>query len=60
MYTDNIDLPGSLDGWTDFHLIETFKLTSKPKLREMVAKELEKRIQLSHTNHTSVNDNKNC
>jgi len=60
VYIDNIELPSSLDGWTDLHLVETFKLTRNLKLREIVAKELEKRIQLSHTNHTSVNDNKNC
>lgn len=38
------ELPNSLKGWTELHLIETFKLSRNPQLREMVAKELEKRI----------------
>jgi len=38
------ELPRSLEGWTELHLIETFKLTKNLDLREMVAKELEKRI----------------
>ena len=39
------ELPRSLEGWTQLHLIETFKLTRNFALREMVAKELEKRLQ---------------
>ena len=38
------ELPYSLEGWTELHLIETFKLTKNLALREMVAKELEKRL----------------
>lgn len=38
------ELPKSLEGWTELHLIETFKLSRNTELREMVAKELEKRI----------------
>jgi hypothetical protein len=60
VYIDNIELPSSLDGWADLHLLETFKLTRNLKLREIIAKELEKRIQLSHTNNTRVSDSKNC
>jgi len=42
---DNVnDLPGSLEGWTDLHLIECFKLTKNKKLREMIAIELQKRL----------------
>jgi hypothetical protein len=43
MYTD-IQLPNSLTDWTNINLIETFKLTKNTKLREFVAKELERRI----------------
>ncbi len=60
MYIDNIELPSGLDGWTDLHLLETFKLTRNLKLREMIAKQLEKRIHVSHTNNTRVSDSKNC
>jgi hypothetical protein len=38
------ELPNSLEGWTELNLVETFKLSRNPALREMVAKELEKRI----------------
>ena len=38
------ELPYSLDGWTELHLVETFNLSKNLQLREMVAKELEKRL----------------
>lgn len=38
------NLPGSLEGWTDLHLVECFKLTKNKKLREMIAIELQKRL----------------
>lgn len=60
MYIDNIELPNGLDEWTDLHLLETFKLTRNLKLREMVAKQLEKRIHVLHDNNTRVSDSKNC
>ncbi len=45
---DNLDnvnnLPSNLEGWTDLHLVECFKLTKNKKLREMIAIELQKRI----------------
>ena len=44
MNTDK-DLPNSLIDWTNISLIETFKLTKNTRLREFVAKELERRIK---------------
>jgi hypothetical protein len=42
--TTDTELPNSLTDWTNINLIETFKLTKNTKLREYVAKELERRI----------------
>jgi hypothetical protein len=38
-------LPSNLKNWTELHLIETFKLTKRLDLREMIATELAKRIK---------------
>lgn len=40
-----LPLPNSLKNWTELHLIESFKLTKRPDLREMIAFELIKRIE---------------
>ena len=37
--------PSSLKEWTEIHLIETFKLTKRLDLREMIAIELADRIK---------------
>jgi len=37
-------LPSSLENWTELNLIETFKLTKRLDLREMIAIELQKRL----------------
>ena len=44
-----LPLPISLKDWTEIHLIESFKLTKKADLREMIAIELTNRIENSKT-----------
>ena len=46
MIEDNkeLALPTSLENWNELNLIETFKLTKRLDLREIIAKELEKRL----------------
>jgi hypothetical protein len=40
-----LPLPISLKDWTEIHLIESFKLTKRADLREIIATELAKRIK---------------
>jgi hypothetical protein len=40
-----LPLPSNLKDWTQINLIESFKLTNRADLREMIAIELNKRIE---------------
>jgi hypothetical protein len=42
-----LPLPISLKDWTEIHLIESFKLTKRADLREMIAFELMDRMENS-------------
>jgi hypothetical protein len=40
-----LPLPSNLKDWTQINLIKSFKLTNRADLREMIAIELNKRIE---------------